>query len=239
MKLNIALCDDDPQHLHYTEALLRQLLSDRGHSYELTAFTDPRRLLNAVESGDYVPALAVLDIDMGGIDGIALAKRLNALLSACRIIFLSGYSDFVSDVYEAEHAFFVLKDKAEQYMGKALDKALSAPEQDGNMLSLRFHGSSVAVRTEELIYVESAHRKLTLHTKERDYELSEKLAELESKLPEADFVRCHQSFLVNLRFVAGMDSKELLLTSGERLPVSRAHLKETRTRFLDRLSVKL
>ena len=238
MKLNIALCDDDPRHLRHTEALLRQLLQERGHSFELTAFTDPRRLLNAVESGDYAPALAVLDIDMNGIDGIALAKRLNALLSACRIIFLSGYSDYISDVYGAEHAFFVLKDKAEEYMGRALDKALSSLEQENDILTLRFHGNTIAVRQEQLIYAESAHRKLTVHTKERCYELSEKLDELEKRLPAEDFVRCHQSFLVNLRFAAGMDSKELLLTTGERIPISRAHLKETRKLFLDRASVK-
>ena len=86
--LCIAICDDERIHLRHTAELIDSALAAR--SADISCFDSSEALLQAVVSG-YAPDIAVLDIQMGEMDGISLAKRLNALTPSCRIIFVTSY----------------------------------------------------------------------------------------------------------------------------------------------------
>lgn len=45
------------------------------------------------------------------------------------------------------------------------------------------------------------------------------------------FVRCHQSFWVNLKYVLGMDSKGFHMQCGAHIPISRSYQHEARRLF--------
>ena len=62
---------------------------------------------------------------MDEMTGIELAKQLNAALPQCAIIFVSSFLGFATDVYEAEHTYFILKSELEQRIGTALQRALN------------------------------------------------------------------------------------------------------------------
>lgn len=121
----IAICDDEPVHLEYTQSLVQKVLPPTQFETEL--FTGAEQLLQAMEPGDYCPNIAVLDIRMDGTDGIELAKKLNRLAPGCKIIFLTGFLDYATEVYETEHVYFVLKSEMEHRLGRALQKAVETP----------------------------------------------------------------------------------------------------------------
>lgn len=60
------------------------------------------------------------------------------------------------------------------------------------------------------------------------------MKEMERKLQEYGFVRCHTSYLVNLGYVKAVSSKtlEITLVTGEVIPVSQPKRKE----FMERLA---
>lgn len=101
----IAICDDELLHARQTQAAIR-----RCEAQAVTrCFETPLALLAAVTQQGYAPRVAVLDIRMAGMDGIELAKRLNALVPGCAVIFLTAYLSYAPDVYETRHVYFVLK----------------------------------------------------------------------------------------------------------------------------------
>lgn len=111
----IAICDDELLHARQTQAAIR-----RCEAQAVTrCFETPLALLAAVTQQGYAPRVAVLDIRMAGMDGIELAKRLNALVPGCAVIFLTAYLSYAPDVYETRHVYFVLKSE--------LDRASAAP----------------------------------------------------------------------------------------------------------------
>lgn len=59
---------------------------------------------------------------MGELDGISLAKEINRLAPACRVIFLSSYAGYLMDAYEAEHIYYVLKSDEAARLPVALRK---------------------------------------------------------------------------------------------------------------------
>ena len=237
MRYKIALCDDDRSHLSYSETLLKKTLKELECTGEIAAFASPLLLLRSAESGEFVPNIAVLDIEMKDMDGITLAGRLNELLPGCCIIFLTGYTDYVGDAYSTEHVFYVLKDRSEEYLPRAVQKAFRLLEQrDRVYLTVRHRGSTVTLNPEDVVYVESSLRKLTVCTRESSYEVTGRLDDFSGETPLPEFVRCHQSFLVNLRYVTGLQGGRFILANGTQIPISRSRLNEAKARFFDYVS---
>ena len=117
----IAICDDELLHARQTQAAIR-----RCEAQAVTrCFETPLALLAAVPQQGYAPRVAVLEIRMAGMDGIELAKRLNALVPGCAIIFLTAYLSYAPDVYETRHVYFVLKSELDRRIGSALRAALA------------------------------------------------------------------------------------------------------------------
>ena len=132
----IAICDDELLHARQTQAAIR-----RCEAQAVTrCFETPLALLAAVTQQGYAPRVAVLDIRMAGMDGIELAKRLNALVPGCAIIFLTAYLSYAPDVYETRHVYFVLKSELDRRIGSALRAALAETAAPASLQLATAHG---------------------------------------------------------------------------------------------------
>ena len=226
----VSICDDDLRHLQYTYTLVSKYLA--GTSAEIDRFGDPDALLSQVKSGNYLPDIAILDIKLGRIDGIELARQLNVYAPKCCIIFLTGYPEYCSDVNGTDHIFFVVKSRAEQYLSVALNKALAFYDSHtSDFISLSVRGATVMLRVRQIVYIESSLRKLSIYTENASYETYGRLDDFLSGEQAASFVRCHQSFLVNLRYITGISSSGFMLSTGNVIPISRSRFGEAKERF--------
>ena len=90
------------------------------------------------------------------------------------------------------------------------------------------------VKVEDIIYFESEKRIVKLHTKSDVYIVYKKLDEIEEQM-EKLFLRCHQSYLVNMREISTITSLQLDLLTGNALPVRRAILKQANEKFVNHI----
>ena len=188
-------------------------------------------MLIALEEKCYHPDIAVLDIRMADVDGIALAKEVNRLAPACRVIFLSSYAGYLMDAYEAEHIYYVLKSDEAARLPVALRKALGALSAE-KTLTLRRGGSYQRVGLDTVLYLERSLHKTIVHTTDGTLETTQSpQALLESGHAEADFIRCHQSYWVNCRAIVGMEHETFCLSDGTRVPISRSRRNDARAAF--------
>lgn len=96
---------------------------------------------------------------------------------------------------------------------------------------LKRRGEQVRLYHQEIFYIERNLRKTKFHCITEEYECSEKLSSFEEKLGDS-FIRCHNSFLVNLNYVKTMRRNEIILSNGERISVSNSRSKVTREALL-------
>ena len=87
----------------------------------------------------------------------------------------------------------------------------------------------------DILYVEAMERVTKLALTDRLEEVSMKFSDLSALLPERRFVLCHRSYLVNLEHIAYIRSRDLELTTGEVLPVSRYRVEDLQKQFVDYL----
>lgn len=221
--LDIVICDDSATQAEYTARIVNRAIGDISHDTEI--FLSPQALLDKCSVGDYTPDIAVLDIAMGEMSGIELAKRLNALAPGCRIIFLTGYLNYATEVYSAEHCYFILKSELKFRIGDALEKALAAIDPAHSTtpsLIIKMRSKTIPVSISTVKYIERIKRQTRVATMEGEYITYQTPKELITGEVEKYFLRCHQSFWVQPNAVKSMDGNDFVMQSGEHIPISRS-----------------
>ncbi len=234
--INVALCDDNPLHLNDIKEKVQHILGRTEPDFELSTFTSAEDLLDSIENGAK-PQIAVLDIELEGENGISLAKKLNKRLPECRIIFLTNYPKYASEVYETRHTWFVIKKQADLYLESAITKALnSVADDDPAVLGIlvRENGKTVLVPLKEILYIGKVGRKAHVHCIDRDYYDSRNPSHLIPDTLADHFLRCHQGYWVNFRMIEELDHEELVLSGGLRIPISRTFRDSVRQTFFSR-----
>ena len=99
MKYKIAICDDADADRQYVLNMVRAWAASAGHAVHADTFpTAENFLFHYAEESDY--DILLLDIEMGAMDGVTLAKQLRRDNDTVQIIFITGYSDYISEGYE-------------------------------------------------------------------------------------------------------------------------------------------
>ena len=232
--MKIALCDDDPRHLELSYKMTAEALAQHGVSFETERFASAEELLQEINEHDYQPNIAILDIEMTGEDGISLAKDLNKIVPACRIIFLTNYIDYAPDVYETEHIWFVVKNRAQEHFASAIEKALNSFKEENKTIMIRENGSLKAIDLNQILYITKVRRKSQIHCVDRDYSDTRRPALLIPEELSDEFIRCHQGYWVSIQMIKELDHDEFVLTNNERIPISRSFKEDARKRFFRR-----
>lgn len=231
---NMAICDDEPL---YRERLAQSVRAHgNGQAAQLQLFDSPAALLQAVHMHGYAPDIAVLDIQMDEMTGIELAKQLNAALPQCAIIFVSSFLGFATDVYEAEHTYFILKSELEQRIGTALQRALNRKVPP--VLHYPVTQGYRSVSCAQVLCLERILRrtKLTLLGGITEWTALPPAELLDAEAAQ-QFIRCHQSYWVNFRQIETMENDCFLLPGGLRVPISRTYRSTAREQFFSRLQI--
>lgn len=166
-------------------------------------------------------------------DGIRLAQSMKQYAPFCQIIFLSSYLSYATEVYETEHIYFILKSQLHQRIDPALHQALTALGDRSVQITAQKDGSTHVIALQDVLYLERNLRKTKVITQQGVFLTQESPETLISG--SGHFVRCHQSYWVNLKHVQAIGSNHFTMDSGSGIPISRTYLQEAKQRFLHEL----
>lgn len=233
--MKIALIDDNPVHLKHSRQLCEKAFESRQIICFIRAFSSVSDFLSQMKN--FSPEIAVLDIEMPEKDGISLGKEINQYLPECRIIFLTSYIEYASDVYETDHIWFVVKNNAEKYFDSAIDKALKSIEEQNHSkdyLVIKTKGKSEVIPLRSVLYISKIDRKTQVVCDQGEYFDNRKPADLIPEKYLTRFVRCHQGYYVSLQRIKEIDHEDFVLDNGVRIPISRTFSKTARDAFFAR-----
>lgn len=223
--LQIAVCDDKAAD----QERICQAVRDTHPEAQIRAFASPSALLEQIRQ-NWIPTVALLDIQMTEMDGVRLAKELNARCPDCRIIFLTDYLGYATDVYDVRHSYFILKSQLTQRIGPALARAL---EELPRMPSLCFRkkGELHLVSRDSVLYLERRLRMTYVYGNDGCYETYDHPRAILADTADDSFCQCHQSYWVNLNRVSSLAEGHFRMDNGADVPISRGFQKSVKTRF--------
>ena len=85
------------------------------------------------------------------------------------------------------------------------------------------------------MYIESRLHKVEFHIMENKlitYTLYDTLNHLEKEMQKFDFLRIHQSFLVNLKHVKSVRNYKVILSNNQKLMIPKARYKDVKNAFI-------
>lgn len=228
--LHIAVCDDESIDRQRAASLTREIMGAEGLAYDLSGYESAAALLTAIQGGAQFNIL-LLDVMMEGLDGMELAAALRELRDSTAIIFMSTNREMALRGYEVSAARYLAKPLREEQLREALLYCYKTFCEKKEILLPTAKGQC-RIPLSDILYVEAMERVTKLALTDRSEEVSMKFSDLSALLPERQFRPCHRSYLVNLEHIAYIRNRDLELTTGEILPISRYRVEDLQKHFV-------
>lgn len=205
--MRVAVCDNDRA---FRERLLCALAPHTKISSE-DLFDSGAALLAAMPEREY--DAVYLDIEMPGMNGLEVAQQLQQLRPGVIIIFVSGYTSYVSGAFKINAFQYLVKGAAtDEEIVAELRRAEKRYAEDHYLYTFYNHAEATKIRIQHIVYIESRNRHLYVHTSDgQSHEFRGRLDAEENKLRPFRFVRIHKSYLVNMAYIARIGKLSLTL----------------------------
>lgn len=228
MPVKIAICDDTPGDIE----LLSGVLYTYDHSFEIITYTNGETLIDDfLESKPSIDIL-FLDIYMPGIDGVKTAQKIRSERKDIKIIFISTSNEHYPQAYEVFAFNYILKPLDRERLYYVLDRAIDEIRREHSQ-KIRFSYKSTvySVDCHDILYIESRDKLLLFHLKDgRALQCYGKLDAIAKELPEQSFIRCHQSFIVNITYITEMGENHFRIGQVV-ISISKKHLKPAKDQY--------
>lgn len=228
-----AVCEDHPGTLDVICQQLETAFREHKLPVALDARSDPRALLKAVAEGRRYD-LFFLDIDMPGLNGIELCRRLRTDGSQALVTFISGKEELVFQTFEVQPFRFVRKNHFMEELPRLADDICRElrGRTETSIVVAELHSQRIfTFGIQSLLYIEALAKTCRFVTVSDETVLNAKLMELEEQLSPHGFVRCHRSYLVNCRYIFSIQKDSVILDDRTVLPVSRSRVAPLRESF--------
>jgi DNA-binding LytR/AlgR family response regulator len=223
--INCIIVDDEP--------IARDIL--KGHLEKIDRIRVVASCKNALEAfraiNENTVDLVFLDINMPEIDGLAFVRSMTRQI---KVIFTTAYREYAVDGFDLRAVDYLLKpisfERLLQSINKYLDESQATDynvrneivtEQDDSIY-VRSDRKMIRIRFQEISYLESTGDYMKIHLQNKTIVTRETMTTLEAKLPSAEFIRIHRSFLVARKAIDSFTA-EYVEIKGIQLPLSRGY----------------
>ena len=214
----IAICDDLATDRNYLSSMCETWSRHNRYHIQISKFTSAENFLfYYAEKKDF--DILLLDIEMGAMDGVTMARKLRQDNQTVQIIFITGYADYISDGYEVDALHYLMKPIQEEKLFAVLDRAVTKLIKNEKVLNIISQGEMLRLPISQINYAEVNSNYITIHS-QQTITLKMTLSELEKKL-DSHFFRAGRSALVNLEKISRVTKKEIYLQDGSIIPLPR------------------
>ena len=218
VRYKIAICDDLESDRDYLKDLLNKWANDYSHLLNIETFSSAESFLfHYEEVKDY--DILLLDIEMGLMDGVSMAKKIRQDNDAVQIIFITGYSDYIAEGYEVNALHYLMKPVKEEKFFSVLERAIEKISKNDVVLNMETANGMVRVPIYQIRFAEVFGNYVTIHAND-DVVVKMTLNEIEKLLDER-FYRVGRSVIVNLNEVSRVTKTDIKLLDGTSIHLPR------------------
>lgn len=226
--MRIVICDDNPDELKRYEYLLKELAEKHAVTLDITQYDRGEPLLFASQSPTFAADIIFLDINMPGILGVDVAKKLREYGYKNEIIFITVSKNHMLNAFDVGALHYVVKGETDskQFEEIFLRAVKAAEEKDRQYVLFSGGGESRNIPVNSVKYFEVYNKEITVYyDKETSFEFISTLDKLEKQLFEYGFFRIKKNYLVNLTQIETVTAKDVTLRDGTNLTIGRKYYK--------------
>lgn len=234
--LNIAVCDDETIFREDLKEILEEYGKERGILIKIDTFASGKEFVEqGIEMMKY--KVVFLDINMDELDGIMTARRIREISRDMFIVFVTAYVNYTLEGYKVEAIRYILKDSDSivSSIHECLDAICEKMDYKVTKKDFTFRQGVRKIALERILYVESRLHDLEFYVMEEQltkYSLHGTLNQIEAEFADEEFVRVHQSYFVNMRFIRKVKRYKVVLNNGMELNIAKIRYPEVEKKFV-------
>lgn len=218
--MRIAVCDDEELFRIEFKSVLDKVLINA--EYDIDTFSGGSSLYEAFLKNPF--DLVFLDIEMPGIDGITLAKRLRAVSENVQIVFLTSHIEYALEGYEVNALRYLVKPVDMNKLSEVL-KYIQDKKNNSRQIIIKQEGEDIVIDISDIIYMESMDKNVRIVTSKSEYITRYNISDYEEELKNSGFLRIHRGYLISLSKVKKIVKNDVVMDGDISLPVSRSNIK--------------
>ena len=234
--IHIAICDDSKQERQILAALFKRYQELHATPLQIHIFQNGFSLLDAIAQGKRFD-ITILDILMPGENGIEIARNIRASGTDTEIIFLTSSPEYAVDSYEVKAQNYLLKPVTEEKFFASIDSILAELDKKdtASFIIYTTEKQYSRIRVSSLVYGEVTHRTITLHLADQTMiSAVMTFTEFQDILKAyPDFIYPHRSYAVNMNYIQYVTKSDIILTDGQKIPLSRNNYTKISEQFLN------
>lgn len=226
--LRICLIDDDVEFLEIIKKILHDYLAEKAIPCRIDSFVNPELLyLEFVEKREY--DICFLDIEMPEMDGRELAEKIRELNDFVYIVFLTSHREFVKIGYRVRAFDFITKDQLAEELPDVMDRLLRRRERDEKeAYTIRTHSRYEIIPYKDIIYIYKQDQNIRFVLKTGEKQERKSIKKIMEELNNNIFVLVERGYIVNLEHIVRINAREILLSNGKKLIISKEHIQNVR-----------
>lgn len=219
MTYKLAIIDDSTIDQEYISSLVNHWSANTELTVQIKTFPSAEAFLFQYEVEKDFDIL-LLDIEMGAMNGVELAKKIRQENEMVQMVFITGFPDFMAEGFEVSALHYLMKPVKEEKLQEVLHKAVHNLAKVEKRLKVVYDRQTEFVPLKNILYIEAQKQYVEIHTTDQTYRVKASLSETETELDEF-FFKCQRSYVVNLKYVNKIKSDCVILKNGEEIPISR------------------
>lgn len=227
--LKIAICDDDNFILEQLSTIVIKYCSENKISYIVNKYSSGEQLLDSYEHYNII----FLDIQMNGLDGIEIAKKIRNVDKHVKIIYVTNFLNYQADAFTVRAFGYVIKPFTDEIIFKQLDDVIEYSKQEKNKIAFTFNTNQGIrkINPKQIYLFEAYNHKVKITCSDQIYIINESIKDIFIKLKPFGFTMPHKSFVINMRYISKIKGYDIMLTNGICVPISQKRSVEFKSDF--------
>jgi DNA-binding LytR/AlgR family response regulator len=170
---------------------------------EVLEYSDGNSLFNEHKRSPH--DILFLDIEMEGMTGLETGHHVRSIDRNVIIIYVTSHEKYVFKSFRIEPFDYILKPIESKRIEDVLRRAVAKYREQHHSLVISFKEQTYTLKVCDIVYLESNLRHIRFYTENNTFLCLGKLDEYERDLSLYGFLRCHQSFLLNMGFIKSIN----------------------------------
>lgn len=228
MSVQIGICDDRLDDIR----ILSEALYAYDVTFQITAYSEGQSLLEDCFERKILFDIIFLDIYMPDLNGIDTAKKIRSVMKDVKIVFVSSSNEHYPEAYDLFAFNYILKPINIEKLNRVLEQALSDISGERlQQISFSHKGSMHRIYCRDILYIESRDKLILFNSIDgTTKQCYAKIDDILNQLPDESFIRCHQSFVVNIYHVTEMSENSFRVGSSN-ISISKKYLKASKDKY--------
>jgi len=225
--MNVAICDDDQRALEEIRRYVSAFFDEKKIAATYGLFGDGESVVREKTPYD----LAFIDIELPGINGLAVARRLMEHNPNVIVFIITSYQSYLDDAMGLKVFRYITKPVSRERLHKNMAFALQQYYQQNQTVLLNEAGGSHLIFTKEILYITIQDRGTLIKTKSGEYKSQCTLKQGAERLNSDLFSQPHYSYIVNLQNIKDLSKTDVFLQDDAGNPITVAVSQRKYTAF--------